>query len=241
MSLTYPALCLEITTDEDLDLTWSDGTARTTTLPADTYDDIKAIVDYLDTEMSTVNADVSVTLSPTTGKITIADAGAAGTFSVTWSTTDEDLRDLLGADAVDDTGAYSYTLPNQVERAWFPNHAPIDTGDRLRSIGPASHVAPDGTLSREEITSHTVRVVEFDKVAASKVFESDAATNESFESFWVYAVRGTRFTYYTDASVWTSAGTYAVEVGENPDMLDGFTRLSPSVARFTFTLRMVKQ
>lgn len=154
-----------------------------------------------------------------TGKTTLAVSGGGVTaLAVTWtgSTGGTALRDILGFTA-NLSGALTFTSTNHGRLLWLPNvgrtraMGPEPTSSALRLGIPMCDLvttfAPSGasTRSAHNLTYH--ENLEFYCVSGVKTFRRlESVTNESFESFYEYAIKAGRPMRYYPAR--DTDGTY---------------------------------
>lgn len=160
-----------------------------------------------------------------TGQLSIA---GPGTFSITWTSTD--LRDCLGFTG-NVSGADVYTSPNHVEGLWLPA-CPVDTPFGLSSSGlvvsaVAETLSEDGTFYSSHGSKHTRNEYTYRAVTIARtVAASESVTNESYESFWLDAIRGEepwatagrQLRYYKDCTDDATYKTYNVINATSPDI-----------------------
>lgn len=162
-------------------------------LAAEIQSDLNASVTLSGTYTVTVSAGEGGT-----GKYTIA---STGNFSVAWTSTG--LRDCLGFSTAPGGAASSYTSEGQAEGLWLPD-CPAETPYGLASSGKPRSAAlvtlsEDGTY----FATHG-DVVRFNSYAyravsrARTIAASETVANESYEQFWLDAIRG--------EAAWANAG-----------------------------------
>lgn len=241
---------LEIVLDEDKHIDVDLGSGEVTaTIAAGTYDTIFDLIAEAETQLETLDAtfDVVLLTGLSLGRVSI---GRTGTYTIKWATgtnTATSLGSYLGFDtSADDSGAATYTSDNVNPNSWFSPHGPaFDSYDRKQSMGPRTFVALSSKTKRSSFARHQIRQVNFETLEPEVFFESDASTNEAFETYWELMAEGTPFNVYTDvdqnpATSWTDQGQYGLEVEENANMLDNVPRLDPGSAFYSIGLRMRK-
>lgn len=204
---------------------------------------LKELMDAASGQTYTVSVSAGVS---GTGKYTISVD--SGTFTISW--TDTALRNLLGIDAGDDVSAVAtVTGSSQAEGLWLPQ-CPVETPYGLASQGiPISAadvmLSPDGTmyafhgpLRREN--EYVYRAVDVARVIASQ----EGTVNESFEQFWLDAIRGDAswatagrsFKFYEDAGDDATFLTYHILTEDRPTV----ARLDPTFdGLWTVTIKTV--
>jgi len=147
---------------------------------------IKALLDA----DATLTGTYTVSLSDTTGKVTISVD--SGTFSITWTSTD--LRDLLGFTGNISSQATA-TGANQCEALWMSGCPPNKMYGLTSSGRPiydrSVSVASDGTYAALVYASQTRDEISYEYVVAAKTLTAQEATvNEAFQTFYDNAVAG---------------------------------------------------
>lgn len=182
-----------------------------------------------------VFASATVTVSATTGCVTIDFARGSGSVTLTWSGTE--LRDLLGFGGAGLTGYDSYTAGNVARYQWRPSAAPDDysAGDLKRwwHRVPRSTVyrSGDGSISRVNRTPLWDCEIAYQLLPTEDVMLEDGVGGyQPFEQFFADIIDGDDgcIRCYPDA---TDLATYyeSVVVGE-----DGKVEPFPSFAKRYF-------
>ncbi len=148
----------------------------------------------------------TLTLSATTGKVTISATGigGAGNFALNWTSTT--VRNVLGFTG-NLSGAASYTGTEQAEYLWLPGvgRGPIvaadgsdglPMSDMIVTVSPSGHhTHMSGNVRYED--AFDIRYVLGNKV----LLEYETTVNESFETFWTSTIHaGLPIRYYPDAT-----------------------------------------
>ena len=173
------------------------------------YSSGASLIANLQAVLAAAVASTTVTLSATTGKITIT--WGSGSHAMTWGSSV--LRNRLGF-----TGslasATSHTSQGQAQYLWIPG---VNPGGMLSPITQLGVIETDRRLGLAR--SGAVCVTQFNArrrqrwsfagLLPAKTWEpSESTTNESAESFWTDAVQGgAAIRYYTDK---TSASSYLI-------------------------------
>lgn len=245
------AFLTQIILDEDKHIDVDIGAGEVTaTIAAGTYNTIFDLIAEAETQLKILHATFTVVLNngANLGHTTIA---RTGNFTIKWLTGTNTLTSLgpwLGFDitADDNGGAASFLSDNRHQFGWYDPVGPdSDSYDRKQSMGPRSFVAMSSSVSRTTYARHHIREIAFQWIPSEYFFESDAATNEAYELWWIDAAEGLPFHIFSDLDLapgsWTDQGQYALEVDENDDLLDGVPRLAPGSPFYSFRLRMRKQ
>ncbi len=178
-----------------------------------------------------------------TGKLTIASTVA---FTNSWTSTD--LRNLCGfnGNISSTTSAVGNT---HVEALWLPD-CPVETPYGLGSRGlPIStgmiSLSEDGTYTATHGSKHTRNEYTYSMVSISKVVQTSESTiDESYETFWLDAIRGEEpwanagreLRFYKDTDADNISITYNVTAARSPDIQrasqdwDGFWTVHIEVA-----------
>lgn len=147
----------------------------------------------------------TVTLSATTGKVTIAATGVV-TFNITWTSTD--LRDALGFTG-NLSGGLTYTGSNQARYLFLPDVtrngsllAP-DGDEGAEEADLVTSMAPDGSMVSTQYRSRKFDVLGWSKLGAAKTWVTfESTVNESLQKFWQDVNRSGRpFRYHKDRAV----------------------------------------
>lgn len=159
-----------------------------------------------------------------TGKYTIA---CDESFSLSW--TDSAFRDAVGFTS-SITSQTTATGANHAQGLWLPG-MPADTPYGLTSSGrpmSASNITigVDGLYSRWEGNSLTLNEYVWTVPVNKAIAASESTTNESWETFWLDAVRPTQpwaqggrsILYYADADTDGTSIAYCVLGGMSPNM-----------------------
>ena len=138
----------------------------------------------------TYTVTLDATSDTATGKLTIAVSSG----DYTMSSVDADLLSLMGF-AAGPVAASTATGTKAVEALWLPDcvgNAPdgLTTAGRVVSQSRAM-IAPGGTYSNFKGASRTENQIWYDvNTRARTVAAEESVTNESYETFWLDAVRG---------------------------------------------------
>jgi hypothetical protein len=163
------------------------------------------------TANGTLSATYTLTLSATTGLITLAGSGVA-TFNWNWTSTA--LRDLLGFTG-NLTGANSYAATRQSPYLFLPNRgrAPADAPEGSRGT-----IVTDGTLTASP-SGHSKALVYssryrdrlgFAQIDGRRTWTTyETTVGESLQTFWDGVMgEGAPFRYYPDRTVDATYLTY---------------------------------
>ncbi len=212
-----------------------DINTQTVTVPAGTYyhssvgSGTRSFADELEYQGNLVLSDtLTVSISSGeggTGKYTISLDG--GTNEITWTNTD--LRDLMGFDNGQGTGATSYTSDNAAQGIWLPEY-PCQRlhGGSWRGYWETDQQNAETSSGHVfSVMGRKKRVLDLTWPAESAIKTwSNSGGNRSFERFLLYGIYGTDVAwgtsggpirYHPDADINTSNGygTYYVMGMEN--------------------------
>ncbi len=243
------AFLSKIIIDEDL---WLDvdlgGGEVSASIAAGEYETIFDFVLAVSTAFKTLSGTAVCAMSDLTrGHVQFGDFGA---FDILWNSgthAANNVGEILGFDiSADDINLNIYTSDNRHQFGWYDPVGPdSDSYDRKQSMGPRSFVAMSSSVSRTTYARHHIREIAFQWIPAEYFFESDAATNEAYELWWIEVAEGLPFHIFSSLDLspgnWVDEGKYALEVDENDDLLDGVPRLAPGSPFYSFRLRMRKQ
>lgn len=130
------------------DFVWSDGSARTLTVPAGTYTSVLDVLDEMHTQHSAVTGTCS-----STGQVVLA---VSGINSMTWASTSNGLSTLLGFAETENPAAGVVTATSRHTHGWYPGTLSYGytKGEGIASDtlwtpteSPAVVVAGDGTTT----------------------------------------------------------------------------------------------
>lgn len=224
-------------------VTTNSGGPTPVTLTADTYDSME---DLLTEFVAVLTATRPVTAGAWTAAATFMDAGStpqltigvtAGTFSITWSSTD--LRDLLGFTA-NISAQTSATGAGSMRGVWQPN-CPLVPDARHRSAPPMTDArrarGPTGVVTMHVGNSRYKHSnLRYSHIPADKIWRVDeVVANESLQQFLDDTQWGAGHAWFGVGSkcrIWTSDG---YQLGEDDAVVnwwpEGFTGLGELVTR----------
>lgn len=182
------SLSITVGAGETILVTNNGGGPTVVTLTAGTYSPI-TLAAMLQTVLTAQRAPSagawSVSVSLVTGQVTIAMS--AGTFSITWTSTN--LRSILGFVA-NIVAAASSTSPGQAKGMWFPDSVLVSDVDLRRAIQNTHRrvtVAPTGrTSSARGPGRYEHSGLRWDLVASNRVWTAEESTvlvNAAYETF----------------------------------------------------------
>ena len=201
-----------------------DGATWTVTIPAANYylsspgnasAGLLATVQY---QLNVIpNNTCTVTMSSTTGKVTITNTEPANFQITEWTSTA--LRDVLGFTAVLGPDNTTFTSPEAAESLFLPNcgrgpsYLAPDGDEGAEESDLTIAVSPAGNVRAYGYGRRFVDALDFPALKSSKTWISDESTvNESLQRFWrAIMATGTRFRYYPQADV---DGTYVTWIAE---------------------------
>jgi hypothetical protein len=159
-----------------------------------------AFIAAFQTLLQAVDASWTVSLSTTTGKVSIA---CDGTWSITWTSTN--LRDLLGFTANISSVTGTQTGTNHARGLWIPDCPIFLDGNYLAAPSVTDQrqtESPDGlTITLVGNRKYRHRNVRYANVAAAKTWVgSESTTHESLERFLVDTQWGLGHTWFSAGS-----------------------------------------
>jgi len=208
-------------------------TDYTATIASATYVDPESLLAALDTAMEAADGDArtyTITISATTGKVTILQSGT----SIKVTSVANDCNELLGFVAA---GASDFAVSNtsdyQAQNYWSPDIAPTFDSYDVTEITQGAQKSLDGHHLFVEHGTVTIRQVAFRFVDIWKVLQDEegAYVYQSLERWWSAAK--TKFRYWEDRE---TLGTYVDYFLEAPANRWRPVRMFPKPALYELDL-----